>query len=48
MTYELRINISIFGNAIILQIILGNEIPGNNEIKYGYQIKKKVLFQKSM
>ena len=58
MVYELngRKNICIFGNIITLQIILRNEIPGNNSLfkvastkkKYGYQIKKKVQFQKFM
>ena len=46
-----RKNIWIFRNVITLQIILRNEIPGNNDlskvtclnvkIKYGYQIKRK-------
>ena len=42
--------ICIFGNAITIQIILRNEIPGNNDLfivtsteKYGYQIKKSSI-----
>ena len=58
MVYELngRKNVCIFENVITLQIILRNEIPGNNglfqlqvpKIKYSYQIKKKVPFENLM
>ena len=53
MAYELngRKNICIFGNVTTLQIILRNEILGNNDLfkvtcsnaktMYGYQIKRK-------
>ena len=51
-----RKNICTFGNVITLQIILRNEIPGNEitacskvqvpKIKYGYQIKKESSISK--
>ena len=56
MVYELngRKNICIFGKVITLQIILKNENQGEMtcsklqvpKLKYGYQIIKKVPFQK--